>query len=89
MRAVEVRLKRQKLADALGDMRQWLDRYNCAPMSFELVRGKRGALSANVVFNEDHIADTFQRDFGRERRPIRQAYPPSTSPRRQMPPRRL
>src|SRR5438477_6667022 len=41
MREVEVRLKRQKLADALGEMRQWLDRHDCIPISFDIVRGKR------------------------------------------------
>ena len=64
MREVEVRLKRQKLADALGDMRQWLDRHDCIPISFDIVRGNRGALLANVVFKEDHMAEAFLRDFG-------------------------
>ena len=64
MREVEVRLKRQKLADALGDMRQWLDRHDCIPISFDVVRGKGGALLANVVFKEDHMAEAFLRDFG-------------------------
>ena len=50
--------------DALGDMRQWLDRQDCMPVSFDIVRGKRGALLANVVFKEDHIAEAFLRDFG-------------------------
>ena len=64
MREVEVRLKRQKLADALGEMRQWLDGHTCIPVSFDIVRGKRGALLANVVFREDHIVEAFLRDFG-------------------------
>lgn len=64
MREVEVRLKRQKLADALGDMREWLDQHDCVPVSFNIARGRRGALLANVVFKEDHIADAFRRDFG-------------------------
>jgi hypothetical protein len=64
MREVEVRLKRQKLADALSDMRQWLDRHDCIPIRFDIVRGKRGALLANVVFKEDHMAEAFLRDFG-------------------------
>jgi hypothetical protein len=63
MREVEVRLKRQKLADALGEMRQWLDRQDCIPISFDIVRGKRRALLANVVFKEDHMAEAFLRDF--------------------------
>jgi hypothetical protein len=64
MHEVEVRLKRQKLADTLGEMRQWLDRYDCIPVSFDITRGKRGALLANMVFKEDHLAEAFLRDFG-------------------------
>jgi len=64
MREVEVRLKRQKLADVLGEMRQWLDQHDCVPVSFDIARGRRGALSANVLFKEDHNAEAFLRDFG-------------------------
>ena len=64
MREVEVRLKRQKLADAMGEMREWLDRHDCIPVSFNITRGRRGALLANVVFKEDRIAEAFLRDFG-------------------------
>jgi hypothetical protein len=64
MREIEVRLKRQKLADALGDMRQWLDGHDCVPISFNIARGGRGTLLANVVFKEDHMAEAFLRDFG-------------------------
>ena len=64
MREVEVRLQQRKLADALGEVRQWLDRHDCVPVSFDIVREKRGALLANVVFKEDHIAEAFLRDFG-------------------------
>ena len=64
MREVEVRLRRQKLADALGDMRQWLDGHDCVPVSFNIARGGRGILLANVVFKEDHMAEAFLRDFG-------------------------
>ena len=62
MREVEVRLKRQKLADAMDEMREWLDRHDCVPVSFDITRG-RGALLANVVFKEDHVAEAFLRDF--------------------------
>ena len=64
MREVEVRLKRQNFADALGDMRQWLDGHDCVPVSFNIARGGRGTLLANVVFKEDHMAEAFLRDFG-------------------------
>jgi hypothetical protein len=64
MREVEVRLKRQNFADALGDMRQWLDGHDCVPVSFNIARGGRGTLLANVLFKEDHMAEAFLRDFG-------------------------
>ena len=38
MREVEVRLKRQKLADVLGEMRQWLDQHDCVPVSFDIAK---------------------------------------------------
>jgi len=40
MREIEVRLKRQKLADDLGDMREWLDQHDCVPVSFNIARGE-------------------------------------------------
>ena len=64
MREVEVRLKRQKLADVLGEMRQWLDQHDCVPVSFDIARGRRGALLANVLFKEDHNAEAFLQDSG-------------------------
>jgi hypothetical protein len=64
MREVEVRLRRQKLADVLGEMREWLDRHDCIPVSFDITKGRGRALLANVVFKEDHLAEAFLRDFG-------------------------
>lgn len=59
MREIEVRLKRQKLADALGDMREWLDQHHCVTVSFSIARGRRAALLANAVFKEDHVVEPF------------------------------
>ena len=64
MREIEVPLRTRKLADALGEMRQWLDRHDCTPVSFNIIKGTRGILLANVVFKEDRFAEAFQRDFG-------------------------
>ena len=38
MREVEVRLKRQKVADAMGEMREWVDWHDCIPVSFDITR---------------------------------------------------
>ncbi len=65
MREVEIPLKDRKLADALGELRKWLDHNDCVPMSFDITRGKGGVLLVKMVFKEDEMADTFQRDFGR------------------------
>jgi len=65
MREVEVHLKDcKKLADALGDLRQWLDHNNCVPLNFEITRGKKGVLLVRMLFAEEHMADAFRRDFG-------------------------
>jgi hypothetical protein len=64
MREVEVRLVGWKLADALNELRKWLDHHNCVPVNFDISRGKRRVLVVRIVFTEDHLADTFRRDFG-------------------------
>jgi hypothetical protein len=64
MREVEVRLKGWKLADALGELRQWLDHNDCVPVSFDIAREKGGMLVVRMLFTEDQMADAFQRDFG-------------------------
>jgi hypothetical protein len=48
----------------MGELRVWLDRYNCAPVSFDITRGRRGLLVVRIVFADDDAADSFQRDFG-------------------------
>jgi hypothetical protein len=64
MREVEVHLKGWKLADALGELRQWLDHNDCVPVTFDIAKGKRGVLLVRILFKEEHLANAFQRDFG-------------------------
>ena len=64
MREVEVPLKGWKLADALAELRKWLDHNNCIPANFDISRGKRRVLLVRMQFNEDDMAEKFQRDFG-------------------------
>jgi hypothetical protein len=64
MREVEVQLKGWKLADAMGQLRKWLDHNDCVPVSFDIARGKSRVLVLRMTFAEDQIAETFRRDFG-------------------------
>jgi hypothetical protein len=54
-----------KLADAMGELRVWLDHNNCVPVSFDVIRAQRRLIVVRVVFAENHMADIFQREFGR------------------------
>jgi hypothetical protein len=65
MREVEVRLKGWKLADAMAELRVWLDRNDCVPVNFDISKERRGVLLVRVVFREDHMANTFQQEFAR------------------------
>jgi hypothetical protein len=48
---------------ASGNGRPYRDHYDCVPVSFNITRGGRGTLLANVVFKENHMAEAFLRDF--------------------------
>ena len=65
MHEVEVKLVGWKLADALNELRKWLDHHDCVPVSFDIARGKRGVLVVRMLFTDAHMADAFRRDFGR------------------------
>jgi hypothetical protein len=41
MREVKISLTGWKLADAMGELRKWLDHHNCVPVNFDIERGKR------------------------------------------------
>jgi hypothetical protein len=64
MRRVEVRLRGWKIADALAELRIWLDHNDCVPVSFDIVRAATGALLVCIEFNQEEMAKAFQRDFG-------------------------
>jgi hypothetical protein len=64
MHEVQILLKGWKLADALGELRKWLDHHHCTPEQFDIARAKRGALLVRIHFTEHDIAEAFQRDFG-------------------------
>ena len=64
MHRVEVRLRVWKIADALSEMRKWLDHNDCIPVSFGIVRAASGALLVCIEFSQEEMAKAFQRDFG-------------------------
>ena len=63
MREAKIRL-RMKLADAMGELRIWLDRRNYVPVSFDIASEEQGVLLIRIVFPEDDMAEAFLRDFG-------------------------
>lgn len=63
MHEVEVHLE-MKLADAMGELRVWLDHNDCVPVSFDIKRQRRGVL-VRVVFADDEQAEQFERRFAR------------------------
>jgi hypothetical protein len=63
MREVEVRLA-MKLADAMSELRVWLDHNDCVPVSFDIRRQGQGVL-VRIVFAKDEQAEQFDRRFAR------------------------
>ena len=64
MREVKISLTGWTLADAMGELRKWLDHRNWVPVNFDIERGKRRVLLVRVLFSDDNVADMFERDFG-------------------------
>jgi hypothetical protein len=64
MHEVEVRLTGWKIADAMAELRRWLDHHQCTPVNFNLSRTKNRVLLVSVQFNEAEMAEAFRRHFG-------------------------
>jgi hypothetical protein len=58
MREVEVSLVGWKLADAMGELRKWLDHNDCVPISFDITRGSRRRVLV-VVDREERLITGF------------------------------
>jgi hypothetical protein len=65
MRRVEVQLTGWMIADAMAELRIWLDHYNCAPLNFEISRLPTGGIRVVVEFTDDVAAARTEREFGR------------------------
>lgn len=65
MRQVEVRLEGWKIADAMAELRIWLDHNDCTPRDFGITRAQRGTLVVRIDFDDDAMAEAFEREFAR------------------------
>lgn len=65
MRQVKVRLKGWKIADAMAELRIWLDHNDCVPLNFEITKPPTGGLHVSVEFSDDAMAEAFKREFAR------------------------
>ena len=63
MYEVEVHLK-MKLADAMGELRVWLDHNDYVPVSFEISKQKPGVL-VRMIFADARAGEGFKRTFAR------------------------
>ena len=63
MHEVQVQLK-LKLADAMGELRVWLDHHDYVPVSFDISKKKAGVL-VRIVFADEPAAKAFKRSFAR------------------------
>ena len=65
MREVKISLTGWTLADAMGELRKWLDHHNCVLVNFDIERGQRRVLVVRVLFADEAMADIFERHFGK------------------------
>jgi hypothetical protein len=65
MRQVDIELKGWMIADAMAELRIWLDHNNCIPLSFDISKLPSGGIRVRVEFSDDAMADAFEREFGR------------------------
>ena len=65
MREMELPLTYVRLADALGELRKWLDHHACVPVRFDIDRQEGAWLTIRVVFEDEDMAEAFERTFSR------------------------
>jgi len=63
MREVKISVPGWTLADAMGELRKWLDHHDCVPVNFDIERGTRRVLVMRITFADDPMAELFERDF--------------------------
>ena len=65
MRAVDLHFSANQLAATYEHMREWLDHEDCVPADFEQTSDHTGTIHIRVSFENDEMADAFERDFAR------------------------
>jgi len=63
MRVIEVSSTRDALARLLGDMRQWLDRNDWAPVAGFQTERNGDSIQIKVQFNDNALAERFRLAF--------------------------
>ena len=63
MPGVDLRINAADLADTFEHMRIWLDHEDCVPVNFDQVGDVSGTIVLRVEFENDDLADAFQREF--------------------------
>ena len=64
MRAVDLRVDARQLGDTYEHTREWLDHEHCVPVDFDQTGDRAGTVHIRVSFEDDGLADAFQREFG-------------------------
>lgn len=65
MRQVEIELKGWVIADAMAELRIWLDHNDCVPLGFDISRLPSG-IQVRVEFGDDAMAEAFEQEFSCE-----------------------
>ena len=63
MPGIDLRINAADLADTFEHMRVWLDHEDCIPVNFDQIGDQHGTIIIHVEFENDDLADAFQREF--------------------------
>jgi hypothetical protein len=63
MPGIDLRINAADLADTFEHMRIWLDHEDCIPVNFDQIGDQNGTIIIHVEFENDDLADAFQREF--------------------------
>lgn len=64
MHIVELRVARSGFGEALGEMRQWIDRHGGDPVKFETSMEPDGGIVVRLEFARAELGFAFRRDWG-------------------------
>jgi hypothetical protein len=63
MPGVDLSINAAALADTYEHMRIWLDHQGCIPVDFDQLSSETGTITIHVEFENEVLADAFQREF--------------------------